>query len=205
MSETPAETPGTPAEPPATPPVPNPPAEAPKPAETPKAPEPKTVEDLPGWAQKLLADARKDAGEERVASKTLSAIQKALNPDAKADEKPDAEALTKALSSKDETIRELSVKLAIKDALEANGANKLTEAVLIGEGKLKDLDPTADDFQTKLSAAVKDAVKRHPELRAVQAAGASGANFGGPGETTTPASRALPGQPRLAAAYANNS
>lgn len=141
------------------------------------------IESLPTAAQKLINDLRKADGDERIAKKTLDAIQKAINPEAKEGEKPDPEALTKALSGKDDTIRELSVKLALKDALESNGANKLTATVLAGEGKLKDLDPTAKDFDTKLAEVVKDAVKRHPELKLVRAAGTSGADFtGGSGE-----------------------
>ena len=171
--------------PPAAPPAGEaPPATPPAGSEPPKGTEwDGKVESLPAPVQKLINDLRKADGDERIAKKTLDAIQKAINPEAKEGEKPDPEALTKALSGKDDTIRELSVKLALKDALEANGANKLTATVLAGEGKLKDLDPTAKDFETKLAEVVKDAVKRHPELKLVRAAGTSGADFtGGSGE-----------------------
>src|SRR5690554_6762639 len=71
--------------PPATPP-------APKSAEAPKGDDwDGKVESLPAAAQQMIKDLRKADGDERVAKKQLEAIAKALNPDAKGDEKPTAE------------------------------------------------------------------------------------------------------------------
>lgn len=85
---------------------------------------------------------------------------------------------------KDAKIRDLTIRVSLTDSLTKHGAGPLTAAVLRGEDAFKDLDPTAPDFQEKLDAVVKDAVTKHPELKAVQAAGASGANFsGGSGES----------------------
>lgn len=52
-------------------------------------------------AQKIITDLRKADGNERVAKKTLEAIQKALNPDAKDGEQPDAAALAQALTERE--------------------------------------------------------------------------------------------------------
>lgn len=160
------------------------PAAAPAPVES--APAPQKVEDLPEWAQKLITDTRAEAAANRTGKSTLeqqlAAITKAINPDA-GTEAPDPEALAQQLAAKDETIRTLTIDNALTAALTANQASPLAADVLRGRSAFKDLDPTAPDFQAKLDAVVKDAVSKHPELRAVQAAGASGANFnGGTGE-----------------------
>ncbi|MDQ5860700.1 MAG: hypothetical protein M3536_00360 [Actinomycetota bacterium] len=99
---------------------------------------------------------------------------------------------------KDAKIRDLTIRVSLTDSLTKHGAGPLTAAVLRGEDAFKDLDPTAPDFQEKLDAVVKDAVTKHPELKAVQAAGASGANFsGGSGESAKK-------QTTLAGAVANH-
>ena len=179
---TPAETPaGTPAETPAG----NPPAPTPKAAETPKAPEwDGKVETLPAAAQKVIADLRKEAGDERVAAKTLAAIQAALNPDAKAGEKPDADALTKALAERDADAKQAKTELAVYRLAAKQGAD--ADALLDSRtflAKIADLDPskTAD-----IETAIKEAVTNNPKLKTVQAASASGSNFtGGSGEGAT--------------------
>jgi hypothetical protein len=138
------------------------------------------VETLPPAAQKIIADLRKEDGDERMAAKTLAAIQKALNPDAKGDEKPTAEALTTALAAKDETIRTLRVERALDKAAAAQDADAdLLDAVLARKGSLKELDPSAKDFTSKLDALVKAELDANPKLKLVRAASASSANFSG--------------------------
>lgn len=139
------------------------------------------IESLPADAQKVIADLRKEAGDERVAAKTLAAIQKALNPDAKGDEKPDADALTKALADRDKDAKQAKTELAVYRLAGKNGADP--DALLDSRGflaKLADLDPTDT---AKITKAITDAVKDNPKLKAVLAAGASGADLsGGSGE-----------------------
>ena len=139
------------------------------------------VESLPADAQRIIADLRKEAGDERVAAKTLAAIQKALNPDAKGDEKPDAAALTKALTEREADAKQAKTELAVYRLAGKNGADP--DALLDSRGflaKLADLDPSDT---TKITKAIKDAVTENPKLKAVLAAGASGADLtGGSGE-----------------------
>lgn len=176
--------------------------EDPKPADP--APEPQKVEELPAWAQKIISDARKEAGDartDRAAAKTLEAIQKTLNPDAAKGDKPTPEALTKALTDRETEARQAKTELAVYKAASKHGAD--ADALLDSRGflaKLKDIDPS--DAKA-IDKAIKDAVTDNPKLKAVLAASASGANFGGPGESHgTAASKAKPGQSRIAAAYA---
>lgn len=146
------------------------------------------VEDLPDWAQKIIRDTRDEAAANRTGKTTveqqLAALTKILNPEAAAGEAPDPAALATQLAAKDETIRTLTIDNALAASLTTNQASPLTASVLRGENAFKDLDPAAPDFQAKLDAVVKEAVTKHPELKTVQAAGASGANFsGGSGES----------------------
>lgn len=145
--------------------------------------EPKTVEELPAWAQKQIADLRKVDGDERIASKTLAALQKVLSPDAP-DEKPDPAKLAEQLTAKDDTIRTLKVEAALGKAARAAGADEdLLDAVLTRKGSLKELDPSEKDFAKKLDALVKAELDGNPKLRAARAAGQSGSDFaGGSGE-----------------------
>ncbi len=182
MSTAPAEATapaGEPAETPATVPPVTPPAAT----EAPKAPEwDGKVESLPAAAQKVIADLRKESGDERVAAKTLAAIQAALNPDAKAGEKPDAEALTKALTERDADAKQAKTELAVFRLAAKQGAD--ADALLDSRAflaKIAELDPTDAKAITK---AITDAVTDNPKLKTVLAAGASGANFsGGSGES----------------------
>ena len=160
----------------------------PKPAEKPAEPTAPEwdgkVESLPPAAQKLIRDLRKEDGDERVAKKTLDAIQKALNPDAKPEEKADPAQLVQQLSDKDDTIRKLTVERALDKAARRAGADEdLLDAVLARKGSLKQLDPSDKDFTKKLDALVKTELDANPKLRAAQVAGSSGADFnGGSGE-----------------------
>jgi hypothetical protein len=131
--------------------------------------------------QKIITDLRKEDGDERVAKKTLDAIQKALNPDAKGDEKPTAEALTKALTERDADAKQAKTELAVYKTPGASGAD--AEALLDSRAflaKIADLDPTDTKAITK---AIEDAVKDNPKLKLVRAASSSSSDFsGGSGE-----------------------
>lgn len=142
------------------------------------------VESLPADAQRIIADLRKEAGDERVAAKTLAAIQQALNPDAKAGEKPSVEALTTALAERDADTKQAKTELAVFRLAGKQGAD--ADALLDSRAflaKIADLDPskTAD-----IEKAIKEAVTDNPKLKTALAAVTSGANFnGGTGEGAT--------------------
>ena len=68
---------------------------------------------------------------------------------------------------------------AERDAIEgASTANQgdfaMVRAVLISEGSLKDIDPTATDYEAQVAAVVKSEIEKNPKLRAVQVAPSSG-------------------------------
>lgn len=154
--------------------------------------EAQTVDALPDWAQKLVRDARKEAGDHRAkaltaadeATKNLtSQLAKALGL-AKDDEPLDPAKLTEQLSAKDQAIRDLKVERALDKAARKVGADEdLLDAVLTRKGALAGLDPSADDFTQQLDALVKAEVDANPKLKAARAAGASGVELsGGTGE-----------------------
>lgn len=154
-----------------------------KPAEAPKAAEwDGKVESLPAAAQKVIADLRKEAGDERVAKKTLDAITKALNPDA-AGEKPDPAKLATQLSEQQTEARQAKIELAIykeatKPSVGVDAAALLDSRSFLA--KIADLDPTDAKAITK---AITEAVNDNPKFKLVQAASASGSDFsGGSGE-----------------------
>lgn len=177
----PAGTPATPGTPPAAPGAT--PASPAAPATPPAPPAAERVEDLPAWAQKALTDARKDAGDERVAAKTLAAIQKALTPEAEGTP-ADPEALTKALAERDTAAKQAQTELATYKLAGTLGAD--AEALLDSRSflaKIADLNPSDT---AGIKTAIEDAVKDNPKLKAVLAAPKSGTNFsGGPGEAAT--------------------
>lgn len=145
------------------------------------------VDDLPDWAQKLIRDTRNEAANHRTKATTAEkAAQEQLDNIAKAlglkkDGTLTAEQLAEKLNSADGKAKSALTELAVHRAANKNGADP--EALLDSRGflaKLTDLDPTADDFGSKVEAAIKDAVKDNPKLK-VQAAGAgkSGGEFNG--------------------------
>lgn len=189
---------------PPAPPVPQPPT---PPAAPPGAPPEGDVKSLPDWAQKMISDARAEAGKERTTAKANAANEAReqllkefgeklgiLTPEAK----PDPAALTAAIGEKDTTIatlttsnRELSVQLALYDHADKHGANPtaLRDSVSFMKS-LAGLDPTAADFGTKLDDAIKTAVEANQQLRMVPGAPRRGGGEfnGAPGATGRPTS-----------------
>lgn len=179
----PAPTPPAPAEPPA---PPAPPAPAP-----PAPPAGEEVKDLPAWAQKIITDARKEAGDHRAAAKTAAdaasqaltekiAVALGLKPDAA----KDPEELAKQVTAAQAEVKDAAVQLAVlKGAPKHQGA---AEALLDSTSfmtKVRALDHKAADFADKVEAAIKEAVTSNTKLKAALAAGVSGGQFtGGPGE-----------------------
>ncbi|WP_076260862.1 hypothetical protein [Intrasporangium flavum] len=141
------------------------------------------VDSLPAGAQKIITDLRKADGDERVAKKTLDAIMAAINPE-KDGEKPDPVKLAAQLTDSQRDGRQTKVELAVYKTASKHSGDP--DALLDSRAflaKVADLDPSADDFQSKVDAAIKSAVADNPKLKAARAAGASGADrTGGSGE-----------------------
>ena len=174
-------------------PTPGTPATAAPEAQAPEAPAEwdGKVESLPEPVQKLIRDLREKDGDERVAAKTLAAIQKAINPDA-ADAKVDPETLAADLfkeraegQTARETLQSTELQLAVfrkAGRLGADGDSLLDSTSFLAS--IKGLD--ASDTE-KIDAAIKDAVEKNPtKFAAARVAGKSSAEFnGGPGEQRT--------------------
>lgn len=148
------------------------------------------VESLPAAAQKMIADLRKADGDERVAKKQLEAITKALNPNAKGDDKPTAEQLTKQLTERDTAAKQAQTELAVYKLAGKAGAD--ADALLDSRAflaKIAELDHTDTKAVTK---AISDAITDNPKLKSVRVAGSSAADgAGGSGEQRTKKSMSL--------------
>lgn len=161
---------------------------------TPAAP---TADDLAALAPDALAKMVRDLRAENAASRTTAKTQAAdaarlevtqqiakalgLAPD---DTPPDATQLTAEVAAARDTARQAQVELAVYRA--ATTANADAAALLDSRtflAKVTDLDPTAGDFQTKVTAAITAAVTDNPKLRAAPVAGSSSVDHaGGSGE-----------------------
>lgn len=179
QNPTPPTAPAAPAPPP---PPPPPPAPTPPAASDPK---PGDVSSLPDWAQSMIAEARNDAGKARTTAKQQAAeeartqlaqeIGKALGL-VKGDEPVDPAVLQQTLGEREQRIqdqdRELKVRdvelatwrTAAKPEHNANAAALLDSRSFVAD--VVKLDPSADDFQAQLDAAVKRAVEANPAMRA---------------------------------------
>lgn len=209
-----SETPAAPTSPNPASAVAAPPAPEPTPASP--TPEPTKVEELPDWAQKLIRDTRNEAATNRTAKseaeqrqqELLAGIAQALG--LKKDEPPpDPAALQQTLSEREARIasveadsRSKDVELAAWRAASEQGANAValldSRSFVAAVGQL---DPSADDFQAQLDAAVKKALENNPALRAtpVPTPGHAGIGVSGLG----PAATAQPGMDRVRQAYAS--
>jgi hypothetical protein len=152
------------------------------------------VKSLPDWAQKVIADARKDAGDARTNAKQTAAdeakaevaqiIGKALGL-VKGDPLT-AEELAKEVVTAKDTARSAQVELAV---YKASGTHQANPVALLDSrtflAKVAELDPSKTGFDAKVADAIKDAVKDHPELKATLAAARSSVSHaGGTGEGT---------------------
>ncbi|MFI8850759.1 hypothetical protein ACIGW3_11325 [Streptomyces sp. NPDC053499] len=150
---------------------------------------------LPAWAQKALADARKEAGKSRVTAKEKAAeeartslaqdIGRALGlvPDG---EPADPAKLTEQLTASQAEARRTAVELAAYKAAHAEGAraDRLLNSRSFAD-KLAELDPGAADFADQLKAAIKAETDADPDLYRAAPAGPprGGAEFNGPPAT----------------------
>lgn len=97
------------------------------------------------------------------------------------DSAKDPDALAKQLSDSQRETRELRVETAIERAArKAGGDEDLVTAWLAkhAKTKLKELNPTADDFRPSVEKLVKETLEAHPRLRA-ESPGAAPAARGG--------------------------
>jgi hypothetical protein len=152
------------------------------------------VSQLPDWAQKQIKDARAEAAKHRTEKKAateqvsveqarVAAILKAAGITAEGEEAPDPEKLASQLQERGTELWSTKVELETFRAASKHGVKPeaLTDSVKFWE-QVGDLDPSEPDFAAKVDAAIADAVKANPGLRAPAGASRSGADFtGGPG------------------------
>jgi len=136
-------------------------------------------------AQEEAATALKTAQETQAAESAslkdmLTKLQQVLNPDSNTP--PDPAKLTeqltaaqaetaKVVAEKDRMIRELTVRASLPAAMaKANAKPGLTEKVLIADGVLGKLDPSAPSFVADLESAIAAAVEADPDLKIAPAA-----------------------------------
>lgn len=173
--------PADPAAPPA-PPVPQPPAGG---APQPPTPPAEQVSDLPEWAQKIISDARKEAGDYRTAKNTadqqLAAILKAAGV---VDDKDPAAALEARTQERDTAMQERDAvrrELAVLKAAQAVGAD--TSKLLDRASFTTTIQGLDVQDAAAVKAAVEAAVAADPMLKAPRAGNASTINpAGGTGE-----------------------
>lgn len=164
--------PTAPAAPPAEPPKPAPPAN--KPADPPADGD---ISSLPDWAQKLIKDARADAGKARTDAKTKAAddardnlvnqLGKVLGFVKDDGDKLTAEQLTAKLDASTKSATRAAVELAVFRGAGKHGGDP--EALLDSRAfldKVHALDVDAKDFATQLDAAIKAAVESNDKLKA---------------------------------------
>ena len=162
----------------AEPPQPEPPATPEPPAAEPAA-APERVEDLPTWAQKIIADTRKEAADNRGAknaeTERVNAILKAAG--IKTDEPDPAELLKQSQAESSAAKRELAV-FKSASAAGADPVKLLDRASFLTS--IASVDPTDGPA---ITTAIEAALAADPSLKAVRAAGASGIEqTGGTGE-----------------------
>lgn len=135
--------------------------------------------------QRELNEARAQAGQYRAAG--IQAIAQALGielPKAKGEEGQEAQfaALQQEITALRTESRENALSAALERVFTKLGAKPTLARPYIA-GQLKDLDPKADDFSTKLEQIVQAAIDEEPALKATQAAPRSGGEFNGGNET----------------------
>jgi hypothetical protein len=148
----------------------------------------------------MISDLRAEAGKARISAKEQAATQAAADARAallkelsgSAEAPLSVEQLQAKLKASEETnaardteLWNLRVEAALPAAAAAAGADPiLLRNQFAFDGTVDDLDPTAADFTTKLETLAKEAIAKHPQLKAqARAAGASGVEItGGSGE-----------------------
>lgn len=146
------------------------------------------VGQLPDWAQKLITDVRGEAAKYRTEAKTAAEQAQAELTDRfakvfglKEDAAADPEMLAKAVSEAQQKAAQSARELAIFKAASTSGADpsRLLDSNSF-MSSVAGLDPSDG---AAVSAAIQAAIAANPNLKAVQAAAASGTELGGSGET----------------------
>lgn len=146
------------------------------------------VDQLPAWAQKIIRDTRKEAGDNRTAKTAaetqaqsiLAAVAKAAGIKVEG-EQPDPAKLTADLTTAQQAQADTARQLAIYKAASTAGADpaKLLDSNSFMTS-VQGLDPTDGEA---VAAAITSAVTANTSLKAARAAGASGIEqTGGTGE-----------------------
>lgn len=146
-----------------------------------------SVDALPSWAQKLITDVRKEAGDYRTQAKTAAekAQQELTDKLAvalglKSDAAVDPAALTASLTAAQSAAQQASRELAIFKAAAATGADP--SRLLDSNSFMSSVAGLDPNDGAAVTAAINAAVAANPILKAVQAAAASGTELGGSGE-----------------------
>ena len=177
----PAPTQTPPTDPAPTPPVPTPPPTTPAPK--PAAQQTEDLESLPAWAQKLVREARAEAGKARTTAKqtaaeearqeTLAQVAKALGL-GQGDEPVDPDELTRQIQEAQNATWVAGVELQVHRIAGRLGAD--AEALLDSNAFRDMLDDLVDDnprtaeFATALEAKVAAALEKHPKKYALPVA-----------------------------------
>ena len=156
-----------------------------------------SLPDDPAVLKGMIADLRRENGSARTNAKAQAAdeartalvqeLGKALGLVKDGEQAPKPEELTAQVQAAQQAARAAQVELAVHRAA---GTHKADPSALLDSraflAKVADLDPTADDFGEKVTAAIKQAVTDTPTLLAALAAGASSVDHaGGSGEART--------------------
>lgn len=154
-----------------------------------------SIDELPEWAQKEIRGLRDENGGRRNRAKDAEkraedAEQQATEYKSKfeklmeflqgdGDGKKDPEDVIKSLQEKNAhtqaELDNLRRDRALHDAITKHGADaKLTAGFIKGEGLLKELNPSDDDYATAVESIVKQVVEDQPRLLSKQAPASSG-------------------------------
>jgi hypothetical protein len=147
------------------------------------------VSTLPDWAQTLIRDTRAEAGKSRTNAKQTAADEArqavldefAVKLGYKKGETDPAK-LTEQLNDERDTARQARVELSVfRRAAKHDGDPDALLDSRQFQASIAELDPAAADFEAKVEAAIKTAVKDNPKLKktAPAASGPSGGQFGG--------------------------
>lgn len=154
-----------------------------------------SIDELPEWAQKEIRGLRDENGGRRNRAKDAEkraeeAEQQATEYRSKFDKlmeflqgdgggKKDPEEVIKSLQEKNASTQaeldNLRRDRALHDAITKHGADaKLTAGFIKGEGLLKELNPSDDDYAQNVESIVKQVVEDQPRLLSKQAPASSG-------------------------------
>lgn len=154
-----------------------------------------SIDELPEWAQKEIRGLRDENGGRRNRAKDAEkraeeAEQQATEYRSKFDKlmeflqgdgggKKDLEEVIKSLQEKNASTQaeldNLRRDRALHDAITKHGADaKLTAGFIKGEGLLKELNPSDDDYAQNVESIVKQVVEDQPRLLSKQAPASSG-------------------------------